>query len=513
MNKARIFLVDDEQPVLDGLSVTIKKAFPDLKICGVARSGIEALEGIAVEKPDIIIMDVRMPGMSGIDTLREVNKILPDTVSILLTAYERFDIAQDAYALGVYKYLVKPVGQETLRETINGALERLKAIKVSALRAASEREKFESTRPLLETGFIYTAIMGEPQSPLLRSYAELLGLIRDTDIRGHFAAIYKNNIPGYQHIWLREEEVGDIRREVTNRLDCVIGSLLGGIIPIFVGNDKIHRTRDALKEALALINNPSLMYSIGSVQAGANLRVSWSEALDFVHQENSPEGGGETKQQPPGSSVPEKQSILDAMKAGDMQAVRKAFTRWVLHEQEPAKKTLDRALMAAALAALAGGGAEDILSAGQAQMVIGDTANQEIADHATYMLIFSLSSISAPEENRYFHVDKRIRMVLQFIAEHYAEQISLEDAAEQVGLSPAHLSRLLSTETGTTFSNHLSGRRIDRACKELTEGYHSIKEISSLCGYPDANYFSRAFKKTIGITPSEYAQKQGRNIL
>jgi two-component system response regulator YesN len=513
MSRASIFLVDDEQPVLDGLSVTIRKAFPDLKICGAARSGIEALEGIAVEKPDIIIMDVRMPGMSGIDTLREVNKILPDTVSILLTAYERFDIAQDAYALGVYKYLVKPVAQEVLTETISGALERLKDIKASALKAASEREKFESTRPLLETGFIYTAIIGEPQSPLLRSYAKLLGLIKDGDIRGHFAAVYKNKIPGNQHIWLREEEVADIRREVTNRLDCVMGSLLGGIIPIFVGNDKIYRTRDALKDAFVLINNPTLMYSIGSVRTGANLRLSWSEALDFVREESPGDEAENIRTQAPNSSASEKQAILDAMKAGDMQAMRKAFTHWVLHEQEPAKKTVDRALMAGALAALAGGSAEDILSAGQAQMVIGDTSNQEIADHATYMLIFSLSSINSPEENRYFHVDKRIRLVLQFIADHYAEPISLEDAAERAGLSPAHLSRLLSTETGTTFSGHLSGRRIDRACKELTEGYHSIKEIAVLCGYPDANYFSRAFKKTIGITPSEYAQKQGRNTL
>jgi two-component system response regulator YesN len=506
--------VDDEQPVLDGLSVTIRKALPDLKICGSARSGIEALEGIAMEKPDIIIMDVRMPGMSGIDTLREVNKILPDTVSILLTAYERFDIAQDAYALGVYKYLVKPVAQETLKETITGALERLNTIKSSALKRVSEREKFESARPLLETGFIYTAIMGDPKSPLLYSYAEHLGLIKDGDIRGHFAAIYKNNIPGYQHIWLREEEVQGIRQEITNRLDCVVGSLLGGIMPIFVENDKLYRTRDAIKDAFVVIRSPDLMYSIGSAQTGANLRISWSEALDFVHQENNQDGAGEPRKiHAPESSLSEKQAVLDAMKAGDMQTMRKAFSHWVLHAREPSKKNLDRALMASALAALAGGTAEDILAAGQAQTVIGDTSNQEVADHATYMLIFSLSSIGPSEESHYFQMDKRIRMVLQFIAEHYAEPISLEDAAERVGISPAHLSRLLSMETGTTFSDHLSGRRIDRACKELTEGCHSVKEISALCGYADANYFSRAFKKTIGITPSEYAQKQGRNIL
>ena len=161
--RSTIFLVDDEQPVLDGLSVTLNRTFPNLKICGKARSGMEALEGIAKEKPDIIIMDVRMPGMSGIDTLREVNKILPDTVSILLTAYERFDIAQDAYSLGVYKYLVKPVSQEALTETITGALARLEQIKNASFKTALEQERFENCRPLLEAGFIWSVAMDDPR--------------------------------------------------------------------------------------------------------------------------------------------------------------------------------------------------------------------------------------------------------------------------------------------------------------------------------------------------------------
>jgi two-component system response regulator YesN len=93
---------------------------------------------------------------------------------------------------------------------------------------------------------------------------------------------------------------------------------------------------------------------------------------------------------------------------------------------------------------------------------------------------------------------------MSYIAAHYGEQISLEDAAAYAGISPAHLSRLFSVETGTTFSHQLAQHRITRACKELREGKRSIKEISALCGYPDANYFSRAFKKLLGLTPSEW---------
>jgi two-component system response regulator YesN len=504
MSKARIYLVDDEQPVLDGLSVTLRKGFPDLKICGTARSGMEALAGIAAEKPDIIIMDVRMPGMSGIDALREVNKILPDTVSILLTAYERFDIAQDAYALGVYKYLVKPVSQELLTRTIAGALDKLEEIKAAGLKAAEEREKEELLRPLLETGFMYTLIMGDPASPLLYAYAERLGLLKNGAVLGHFAVIFKYKGSGLKDVWLGKEEIGRIKQEITNRLDCVIGSLMGGILPVFVGNDKIIRTRDVIKAAFTAINNPALMYAIGSVRRDQELSLSWSDALDFIHEDFS------QKEAPPHDTALEKELILDSLKKGNIAGLRKAFTTWA--SSGPESTTLKRAVMAGALCALSGGGAEEILAAGHAQLAI-DTGDQEGAAYAAHTLIYHLSRINAVGDLPHIYGDHRIQTALRFVAEHYSEPISLEDAAAQVGLSPAHLSRLFPAETGATFTSHLSEHRIDRACRELSSGRYSIKEIAFLCGYPDANYFSRAFKKAMGITPSEYVKKQERNLL
>jgi two-component system response regulator YesN len=279
--RASIFLVDDEQPVLDGLSVTLGRVFPELKICGTARSGMEALKGIAREKPDILIMDVRMPGMSGVDTLREVYKILPDTVSILLTAYERFDIAQDAYSLGVYKYLVKPVTQEILTQTIKGALERLEDLKNTALKNAFERERFESARPLLEAGFIWSAIMGDPRSLLFRSFGELLGLVEEGNIRGHFAVICRDKF------WLSQEEMVNIRRKITNRLECIPGPLLGGVLPVFIPGEKLNRTRDILRKVLEDLNMRELRYSLGYVAANGDLRLSWSQALSGIHRESA----------------------------------------------------------------------------------------------------------------------------------------------------------------------------------------------------------------------------------
>jgi len=121
---ARIFLADDERPVLDGVAAAIRKRLPDVVICGTASTGREAIDGAIRERPDVILMDVRMPGMSGLEGLRELRASAPETVPILLTAYERFDVAKEAFGLGVYDYLVKPFSPRELLARIKAIIKR-----------------------------------------------------------------------------------------------------------------------------------------------------------------------------------------------------------------------------------------------------------------------------------------------------------------------------------------------------------------------------------------------------
>jgi two-component system response regulator YesN len=500
-----IYLVDDEQPVLDGLSVSLSKIFPNLKICGKARSGMEALQGIAREKPDIIIMDVRMPGMSGIDTLREVNKILPDTISILLTAYERFDIAQDAYSLGVYKYLVKPVSQEMLAKTINNALAKLEEIKSASLQIALGQERIENTRPLLEAGFIWSLVMDDPRAPLYRSFGESLGLVENGSVRGHFAVICRKKGS------LDREELKAIRREITNRLDCIPGPLFGTVVPVFISGEKINRTRDVLRSALETLGLQDLRYSLGCAASDGDLRLSYSQALSGIYREEPGLLIDEYREKSDQNiqKVNSMESLPDFLKEGNFLKLRNAFAEWSLDYS--GEMMIDRAIMAGALCAFLNADTEKILSAGKLQLSVKKTNTREAAEFAANLLITYLASLDDNAESGPAFHDRRIRRALLFIADHYGEQISLEDTAGFVGISPAHLSRLFSVKTGTTFSHQLAQYRIGRACKELREGILSIKEIAGICGYPDANYFSRAFKKVLGLAPSEWMEQQHKN--
>ncbi|MBS5388643.1 MAG: helix-turn-helix transcriptional regulator [Clostridiales bacterium] len=100
-----------------------------------------------------------------------------------------------------------------------------------------------------------------------------------------------------------------------------------------------------------------------------------------------------------------------------------------------------------------------------------------------------------------------IRIVKRYIAEHYSEDISLSDAAKIVNLSPVYLSRLFKKEEGINFLDYLNQYRIDISKNLLKDVKHNILETASLSGFGSTKYFSKIFKKTVGITPSEYRKR------
>jgi two-component system response regulator YesN len=95
-----VLIVDDEEPVLESYSYLIETALDDFEISATARSGTEALAAAHQRRPDVVLMDIAMPGMDGLDTIREMQHEFPEALYILSTAYERFDLAQRRFRCG-----------------------------------------------------------------------------------------------------------------------------------------------------------------------------------------------------------------------------------------------------------------------------------------------------------------------------------------------------------------------------------------------------------------------------
>ena len=171
-----ILVTDDEQIVIDSLSFIINKNFAEELKVFTALSGTEAIEIVMKENIDIMFMDINMPGLSGLETVNVITKLKPNIVFVILSAFDRFQYAQEAINLGAYKYITKPVNRNVVIETIRGAMQLVQE-KQGKLSADMElHKKLDMVSPMIENDFIYACIYNNDKSVDLSSYLDYFNL-------------------------------------------------------------------------------------------------------------------------------------------------------------------------------------------------------------------------------------------------------------------------------------------------------------------------------------------------
>ena len=118
----RILIADDEGITIDSITFILEKNYQGRCEIRSARTGRAVIETAETFRPDIAVMDIRMPGINGIDAIREIRKFCPTTVFIVLSAYSMFDFAKEAIDLGVLAYLTKPLNLDEFLDTMNTAM-------------------------------------------------------------------------------------------------------------------------------------------------------------------------------------------------------------------------------------------------------------------------------------------------------------------------------------------------------------------------------------------------------
>lgn len=518
----RIFLVDDEQPVLDGLSVVIAKNLPDMEICGMARSGREAIDGALAARPDLLLLDVRMPGIDGLEALREIRSRLPDVVTILLSAYERFDIAKKAFELGVFDYLVKPANQERIVSTIRAAADEVAKRRAAHREAYSAKEALERARPFIAESLVLSALFGDRSAPGGEDRSEALRIL---GVEGDECLVAVFEPRGEPHGPVASAMLRDrLSAELAYGIECVVGPLLAGRVPVVVPlqgtiEEAAEGARSTIRQFLAKDTLPRAAAGISAVRPYAELCDAIVEARVALGAASEPgsiacRGSGAEQAAALSQASPNRASaslapatraleLIDAAAAGDSDRAAFALDAWFdeeasAGEPEGVIRERCRSLLAISLW-FAGDGLFVENLAGSAGA---------LREEARFLLASRMSQArSGPRGRRGRQVDDALR----YIESGFTRQISLEETAEAVGVSPAHLSRMFMEVVGVSFIDYLTKLRIERAKELLRKGETSVKVIALSSGYTDPNYFSRIFKKSVGATPSEYLAALGRN--
>lgn len=503
----QVLIVDDEEIACRGLAQFIKWEEHGFEVAGMAYSADEALLLMDKMNIDVVFMDIRMPGKSGLELLKILQKEYPDVKSVILSGFSDFSYAQDAIRHGASDYLTKPVN---FREVEN-LLERLKAEFIRQQKDARIHVNYMEGL-LLSIAKGYTLPQTEKYDfpKLDRWYGVAMALSgKELDeaginekkerLKGQIAAIVPEtvllNSEAYTLFGLipyREEQEFDSFLAVLEQLCC-------GQEEWSCGVSKFKRGLEELPGAWQEVNE-ALRYRRASARGGIILYQNIEQL--FCH------------------NIPEvKDIIAELLRHLTNPDTRLLTVPWLMETLEglqPRVSTTEFQTVCIRCLIELNGYLRGLnldnpklhtqLNAALGQILSGNDSRDITACMIDYFRW--LTDILEQSEGQQMGSGV-VREIQLFIRRHYSEGISLNMLAEQFYLHPNYLSRLIKEKTGRNFVEYLTEVRMNKAEELLRESDYKIIEICAMVGYDNPRYFSKVFKQYTGMTPRDYREEAG----
>ena len=475
-----VLIVDDEEPVLDSYEFMLSGS-GNFLLAGKARSGFEALKLIHELEPDLVFMDINIPGLDGLEVIADVHKKFPAMIFVLSTAYERFDLARRAIPLGVFAYLVKPVSKKTFLSTLDTVFEALQS------REGAEPETETQTQRFLRRT-VWKAISDDEWETCRKDLSlpsdKALVIILETAEAERRCVLLAERL-SYKH-------------------HCIFDSMLNRGLLLVSGEISRDTLANEVDRILAETMPGWCLWGMGGLCQGPELYLSCAAALRDLENRRGQSGSN--------AYNAERRRIINLrhkMGIAGSAETRKLFT---LHQETvfaANEFNLAKAKMAALFTLLL----DDIygtysrddeappLCAAEEIMALKDLAAWETWAAAAFEKLQQEAAL-----RRGGSLPLPLIKAIAHIREHYADPaLQLSSAARAALVSPAHLSRLFSGHLKTNFVDYLAAVRIEQSEKLIRESGMSVKETAFAVGYQDPNYFSKIFRKLRGVSPSEFA--------
>ncbi|PTM59513.1 response regulator [Desmospora activa] len=512
-----VLIVDDEPVIQEGLKTIIPWSDYGFRIDDVAANGKEALQHYQRLSPDLMIVDIRMPVMDGVELIEAIRQQDPDTSILVLSGYADFAYAQQMIRFHVDGYLLKPIDDEEMVEYIAGIQTKLRE-KQQRRRQREEAKEWQWER-LLQSAIVGGQVDSSIVSaidPKVRGHRVLLVYVEtDSEInpdllaavkadlrkrleRWKRATVFTSPIEPYVGVWLqgevRDKDLSWIQAElesIARTYGCDLYAVLGGEVDRF----------QAIKQS----------YTLAS--AGLNQRFVLTKGI--VMRAEKP-------------ALPVDEKTTDNKR-------RRDWDEWV--------QRLTYALQVSQIESV-----ETVIREIVERMIQAHATERQIINDWVYILSQTLNNIyrvkpSLPHAQRYhvqlldIHTQPDIaaleeyvrRLLNQFVQEvigideetlpkrmlhlihlHYADNLKLEKLAQALHYNSAYLGKLFKKHTGQLFNTYVDRVRIDKA-KELLAKGKKVYEVAEEVGYRNVDYFHSKFKKYVKMSPSTYRKTVNAN--
>lgn len=523
----KVLIVDDEPTIAEGIRFMIERGFPEGEVVDIAYDGAEGYEAAIGKRPDIILTDIRMAGIDGLEMIDMLKQAGYNGKFIILSGYADFEYAQRGIRLGIESYITKPIDERELYKTLtevcgNLEIEQIKNEKVQELEQTvecfgqdmkeyilkeiiflPEEFTFEKQMQLKQLGFPlswknYVCVIIEASKEenvqtklsfysVSRQCAEIelrtewtMEFIRCSDIQTAVIVTSNNYISSADLV----NRMSMLRNKIAKKLNICVGIGIGQIQSDF------KKIGESFEEARIALNYRVIK---------GNERVI---AYEYIKNMNS------EVTKIPQEIIEHLQDSVEKMDNLGCSAVVEEFFDSLLPEQELHPNDLQ--LLSLNL----------ILSGIQKMPFMQFQLNEYLGKN-----ILSLDSISKFQtidqlKNWIINIlngmnDLMLNQMMPekhdvveeaktYILRNFQKDISLADISEKFFINPYYFSHLFKKRTGQTYQSYLTNLRIERAKKLLIETDLKVYKVGEMVGYPNSNYFSKIFERQVGVKPTDY---------
>ncbi|WP_172556224.1 response regulator [Clostridium putrefaciens] len=513
----KVLIVDDEYLAREGMKKTIDWNILGCKVCGEASNGIEAIEYSKNFKPDIIITDINMPGISGLDMAFKVRELLPDCKFIIITGYDEFQYAKEAIKLKAVDFILKPIDEDELIEAIKRSTKELnklslnRALEQERLLLDAMRGRFSDKESMVDglreakidlntiriisiENDIYNERMEEDSMD--KSYMQNKG-IRELIYKHFKSKYYVIDCHFYRVAIVLEdnednednEDKGSLE-EMLNNFTKEVNEILNITVTLGVSDKKpLRNIKESYSESKEAINHKLYLGKNKIIYFESIFKSDSHITLDFTKEKREMNLLIKAK---------DKKRIQDKLKS--------IFTRFKIYKSEEDF--------------IRGVSIEIILEAFSVVKTYDTySKGEELEEANIYKYAAKLNTLDELYEFVYSYLIKVLNILrerdaaaeetgiekaVEFIDHHYKEDISLKDVANYAYLSESYLSRKMKKVLGIGFSEYITRLRMEKAIELLREPNTKVAKVALEVGYPDYRYFSQSFKKYTGYSPSEF---------
>ncbi len=534
----KIYLVDDEAFIIKGITAFINNKFSSMEIVGSARDGVTALKEIQELKPDIVITDVRMPGLNGVELSKKLCAAIPELKMIFISGYNDVDYIRNALKVEAIDYILKPVNIDELEQVLLIAEGKISKERAKKKYSIEMEQKLLQSMPALRQRFFFMIInrykrgdlRGKLNKTMICSRMKFLDI--DLPYEGTFITVT---------LWIKNEDhiyepgnelemqmcsfaIQNVMQEIINKhtRGYVFENEYNefGAILLFEDEyeDLLLRIADMLHKTMLDVFGLDTVLGIGDeVKNLSEISRSWKAANNSVRAK-SYLGANHTiyiapheKNNDFETASEMFENLEERLRSEGSDAADEYLEQLFQYNGSYSieyYKTLSIQLL------LLGGQAlmeknssfdacnHEMLMAMQNVFAASSSKQLKSIVEACYRRLYS--NTAANDDHEMSNVVSEIKGIID---NRYNEKLTLSDIAREVFLTPTYVCLVFKEKTGFTVNEYITSVRMAKARELLSTTDMKFAGIAETIGYSDASYFSKLFKRYEGMLPSEYRQK------